>query len=157
MNFAPRPLVEPTVTTPAPRPISRRAALAGGLGGAGLVTLAACGGSSGAATNSVPPDTSGKPTALAKLDSIPVGEAVAAKLVGRPVIVARPTATTAACFSAICTHQGCTVAPSGKRLVCPCHGSVYNATTGAVISGPAPRALAAIPVTVDDGEVVTAG
>ena len=43
--------------------------------------------------------------------------------------------------SAICTHQGCTVGESGKQLACPCHGSVYNAQTGAVINGPAPLPL----------------
>ena len=48
--------------------------------------------------------------------------------------------------SAICTHQGCTVGESGKQLACPCHGSVYNAQTGAVINGPAPLPLPAYKV-----------
>ncbi len=48
--------------------------------------------------------------------------------------------------SAICTHQGCTVGESGTRLACPCHGSVYNAQTGAVINGPAPLPLPAYKV-----------
>ena len=39
--------------------------------------------------------------------------------------------------STICTHQGCTVGEAGKQLDCPCHGSVYDAQTGAVINGPA--------------------
>lgn len=76
---------------------------------------------------------------------------------GTAVLVARPTDTTAACFNAKCTHLGCTVAPAGKELHCPCHGSVYNATTGAVLHGPAPKALAAVPVKVVDGAVVPAG
>ena len=45
-------------------------------------------------------------------------------------------------LSSICTHEGCTVgfdSPSGN-IKCPCHGSVY-ATTGIVITGPAPAAL----------------
>ncbi|HEU5006153.1 MAG TPA: Rieske 2Fe-2S domain-containing protein, partial [Jatrophihabitantaceae bacterium] len=67
----------------------------------------------------------------------------------------RPSNTTAACFSAICTHMGCTVKPAGKQLHCPCHGSVYDAVTGKVIHGPAPRALSPVPVEVVDGEVVT--
>jgi cytochrome b6-f complex iron-sulfur subunit len=93
---------------------------------------------------------------LTTLDAITVGQAVSAKLPdGSPVIVARPTGTTAACFSAICTHMGCTVAPAGTQLHCPCHGSVYNATTGAVIHGPAPRPLPSIAVHVAAGEVVT--
>ncbi|TAL66442.1 MAG: twin-arginine translocation signal domain-containing protein [Bacteroidetes bacterium] len=45
-------------------------------------------------------------------------------------------------LSSICTHQGCTVGyNSGTgNIQCPCHGSVY-ATSGSVISGPAPTAL----------------
>lgn len=90
------------------------------------------------------------------LAAITIGEAVAAKLPdGSPVVVARPTTASAACFSAICTHMGCTVAPAGKQLHCPCHGSVYNAVTGEVVHGPAPRALAPVSVQVVDGEVVT--
>lgn len=43
--------------------------------------------------------------------------------------------------SAICTHQGCTVGEAGKNLACPCHGSVFNGQSGAVINGPAQRSL----------------
>jgi Rieske Fe-S protein len=57
-------------------------------------------------------------------------------------------------FSAICTHMGCTVAPAGSELHCPCHGSRYNALTGAVLQGPAPRALPSVPVHVAGGKVV---
>jgi len=44
------------------------------------------------------------------------------------------------CLSAVCTHLGCTVNRSDKGFHCPCHGSVFN-RDGAVVSGPAPRAL----------------
>lgn len=156
-------------------PITRRTALVGGVAGASMLTLAACGTSSGSTTTPAPPQppegstpsdssdslpssgtsaSAGASGALAKLDSITVGEAVSANLSGKPVLVSRPTATTAVCFSAICTHQGCTVGPAGKQLQCPCHGSIYNATTGAVISGLAPRALDTIAVRVEHGEIV---
>ncbi len=39
--------------------------------------------------------------------------------------------------SVVCTHLGCIVAESGKNLACPCHGSLYNGESGAVIIGPA--------------------
>jgi thiosulfate dehydrogenase [quinone] large subunit len=55
-------------------------------------------------------------------------------------------------YSAVCTHAGCTVGydPAPARLVCPCHGSVYDPLHGArVVAGPAPRPLAAVPVRVD--------
>jgi cytochrome b6-f complex iron-sulfur subunit len=138
--------------------ISRRTALTA-VGAAGMVaTVAACG---SVTTRQRPSATTQEPRAsaghtLAKLDAIPVGQAVSAELGSAPVVVARPSETTAACFSAICTHMGCTVSPVGKQLHCPCHGSVYNATTGKVISGPAPRPLPRIPVQIEHGEVVTA-
>jgi Rieske Fe-S protein len=74
---------------------------------------------------------------------------------GAPIVVARPTAGTAAAFSAICTHMGCTVTAAGKQLDCPCHGSQYNAATGAVLRGPAPKPLRAVAVHVVDGKVVS--
>jgi cytochrome b6-f complex iron-sulfur subunit len=51
--------------------------------------------------------------------------------------------------------MGCTVAPAGSEPHCPCHGSKYNALTGAVIQGPASRPLAKLGVRVANGEVVT--
>lgn len=58
-------------------------------------------------------------------------------------------------FSAICTHLGCTVAPAGNRLDCPCHGSVFDAFTGKNLSGPAPRPLPGVVVHVAAGQVLT--
>lgn len=136
-------------------PVSRRTVLVAGAAGAGAVALAACspGGGQGAGTST---PTAAADQTLVALKDIPVGSAVSATLTdGSPVIVAQPTAGSAACFSAICTHEGCTVAPAGNELHCPCHGSRYNASTGAVLQGPAPRALAQVPVHVAGGEVLT--
>jgi len=92
-----------------------------------------------------------------RLADVPVGGAVAAKAAdGSTVIVAQPKAGEAVAFRAKCTHMGCTVAPAGARLKCPCHGSVYDALTGKNIAGPAPRPLPPISVTVTGGEVVQA-
>jgi len=54
-------------------------------------------------------------------------------------------------LSAICTHQGCTVAynASNADIECPCHGSVYS-TSGSVLVGPAPSPLRSYPVTLTD-------
>lgn len=43
-------------------------------------------------------------------------------------------------LSPVCTHLGCTVEIQGERLMCPCHGSTYDAS-GAVLQGPAQKAL----------------
>lgn len=143
--------------------ISRRTVLAGAGAAAGAVVLTACrgssggsdagsGGSSGASSDS---SGGGSSEALTPLSKVPVGGAVAAKTPdGKPVIVAQPSQGQVVAFSAICTHMGCTVAPDGKILQCPCHGSQYNVTTGDVIRGPAPRALSKVAVKVEDGQVV---
>jgi len=40
-------------------------------------------------------------------------------------------------FSASCTHLGCQLhSIIDGRLVCPCHGSAYDPSTGKVLSGP---------------------
>ncbi len=135
---------------------TRRSVLIGA-GAVGVAALTACGSksSSGAAKATTGAAVAG---ALAQLSDIPVGGAIAAKSGGKSIIISQPTAGTVAAFSAICTHMGCTVAPSsdGKELDCPCHGSKYNATTGAVIGGPAPKPLPAVPVKVVNGAVVSA-
>lgn len=64
-------------------------------------------------------------------------------------------------FSKICTHAGCAIslyrypkfAPTQPRpaLVCPCHYSTFDpAEAGAVIFGPAGRALPQLPLLIDE-------
>ena len=139
--------------------VTRRTALAAGAVGVGAVALAACSSSASDSGSDAGDGANGDAAGssdqgIVALAKVPVGEAVSAKIDGEPAIVAQPTAGTAAAFSAICTHMGCTVKPKGKELHCPCHGSVYNASTGEVISGPAPRALPKIAVHVANGEVM---
>jgi nitrite reductase/ring-hydroxylating ferredoxin subunit len=57
-------------------------------------------------------------------------------------------------YDAVCTHAGCTVAydPNQLILICPCHGSEFDpAQDAAVIAGPAPSPLSALPIRVDAG------
>src|SRR5437773_9960761 len=45
-------------------------------------------------------------------------------------------------LTAVCTHEGCVVSNfANSTFECPCHGSQYT-TSGAVVKGPATRALA---------------
>lgn len=144
--------------------LGRRPLLATGLVvAAGALT--GCGGSnggkaSGGASPSSPTASSAGGSGangLVKLADVPVGGAVSAKAAdGSTVIVAQPKAGEAVAFSSKCTHMGCTVAPAGAQLKCPCHGSVYDALTGKNVSGPAPRPLPPIQVSVTGGEVVQA-
>ena len=136
--------------------LDRRTVLAAGVSVVGVGLLAACatgsgGGSAGGGTQATP----GGP--LVALPDVPLGGAVAVTTAGGDkIVVAQPTAGQVVAFSAICTHQGCTVAPQGDRLNCPCHGSVFEAFTGAVVNGPAKDPLPAFPVQLDGDAVVEA-
>lgn len=137
--------------------IPRRNMLAVGAAGVvvGGAALAGCGGSgsgsgSGGPAATTPP--AGGP--LAKVSDIPAGGSLKVNGPdGKPVILFRNGSTVTA-HSAICTHMGCTVNTNGAELDCPCHGSKYNAQTGAVLNGPAPAPLPEIKVTVSGGSVV---
>ncbi|HWC87089.1 MAG TPA: Rieske 2Fe-2S domain-containing protein [Solirubrobacteraceae bacterium] len=72
---------------------------------------------------------------------------------GNPDIVIREANGSLVAHSAVCTHAGCTVGYQGGQIVCPCHGAVYDAQTGAVISGPAPTPLAPRKVLEQGGEI----
>lgn len=48
-------------------------------------------------------------------------------------------------FDDICTHQQCSLAEGdldGSVVECPCHGSQFDVTTGAVVNGPATEPVA---------------
>ena len=145
---------------------SRRQVIATGVVAmAGVGGIAACGssasttasGSSNAGAAAAPASSaaSSGAGALASLSDVAVGSAISAKDNGKPIIIAQPTAGKVVAFTAICTHMGCTVAPGqGLQLVCPCHGSTYDAATGKNTGGPAPSPLAAVPVKVEGTSIV---
>ena len=140
--------------------VARRPVLAAGGALTAAALLGGCGGDdggSGAAASSSSTSSSGASGGtLVALSKVPIGGAVSAKSPdGKPVIVAQPSAGQVVAFSAKCTHMGCTVAPRGAKLQCPCHGSQYDALTGKVLHGPAQRPLAAFPVKVEGGTVVS--
>ncbi len=61
---------------------------------------------------------------------------------GSPDILIRHSDGTLAAFSAICTHAGCQVDYGSGVIACPCHGSEFSASSGAVLRGPAVTPLA---------------
>jgi Rieske Fe-S protein len=156
--------------------MSRRNVVRAGVGVSAGLVLVGCGGSDDTAAPAAAASTQPAPassaasseasspaaasgasgTKVVALADVPVGGSVAAEIDGKPVLLAQPTAGKVVCFSAKCTHRGCTVAPAGAQLKCPCHGSVYTAATGAVEHGPAPAPLTAVPVEVSGSSVVTA-
>jgi thiosulfate dehydrogenase [quinone] large subunit len=62
---------------------------------------------------------------------------------GDPSLVLQPQTGTFLAFDAVCPHAGCPVQydATNKLLICPCHGSEFNAHTGAVEVGPAATGL----------------
>jgi 3-phenylpropionate/trans-cinnamate dioxygenase ferredoxin subunit len=86
---------------------------------------------------------------------IPEGEKRLFTVGDAPVNVARIDGSLYA-FSDICTHQGCNLNPSqleGDEIECECHGSVFDVTTGEVISPPAQDPLPVYPVREEGGNV----
>ena len=100
--------------------------------------------------------TSNKAAIAAESDVAP-GSAVTFKDAGSPAVLVHLNNGDLVAYSAVCTHQGCTVAYKNGQLACPCHGSVFDPAKGAaVVAGPAPKPLPEIPVKVEGGEVVKA-
>ena len=150
------------------------------LAGVGLVGLAgavsACGSggsssSSAGTTVGAPPATAGagsapssasggggstagaaQGSALATTSEIPVGSGKI--FTSEKVVVTQPNSGDFKAFSAVCTHMGCLVSTiSNGTIDCPCHGSQYSISTGAVVGGPAPSPLAAQTIKVTGSNI----
>jgi Rieske Fe-S protein len=92
-------------------------------------------------------------TVLGTAGEIPVGGGkifTAAK-----VVVTQPVRGEYRAFSAVCTHVGCILDEVADGTIdCPCHGSEFTITTGAVVTGPAPKPLPKKRIKIVDGQVV---
>ena len=97
------------------------------------------------------------PKKIVKASKFPVGSSqkfVAAN--GAPAYLFR-TKSGVFAYSAICTHQGCTVdyLKAGKKLICPCHGGSFDPFNSAkVVAGPPERPLDKISVTIKNDWIV---
>ncbi|MEU0247546.1 Rieske (2Fe-2S) protein [Streptomyces sp. NPDC006235] len=122
-------------------------------GAAALV--AACGGGgddNGSASTSSPTGREAAGQELASTDEIPVGGGKIFK--DEEVVVTQPEQGQFKAFSAICTHQRCTVASvSDGTINCVCHGSKFRIADGSVAHGPATRPLPAEQITVEGNSV----
>jgi thiosulfate dehydrogenase [quinone] large subunit len=109
------------------------------LGIAGLATLTRGGGRPAPKRGSGP----GGAVAIAAAGALAPGHAVSYTdpADGQPDLLIRQPDGNLTAMSAVCTHAGCKVGYADGAVRCPCHGSVFNAQTGAVVQGPAPTAL----------------
>jgi nitrite reductase/ring-hydroxylating ferredoxin subunit len=71
------------------------------------------------------------------------------------VVVSRAADGTLKAYSSVCTHGGCAINKlRGTTLVCPCHGSEFDARTGEVLQAPATEPLAELRVGTENGRIV---
>lgn len=98
----------------------------------------------------------GGPTDIGPVADFPLNGYKVVSVGDRPVIVVNTKTGGLKAFSAICTHLGCIVSWNERKSIiqCPCHDGFFNASTGAVISGPPPRPIASYELAVKDGRVL---
>ena len=112
-------------------------------------------GQTGSGPSSSPQPASGQPPSLALTSDVPVGGGKI--LADKKIVITQPRAGSFEAFTAICTHQGCTVSSvSGGTVNCPCHGSKFSIANGSVVTGPAPSALAPVSIKVQGTSIVQA-
>jgi Rieske Fe-S protein len=92
---------------------------------------------------------------LARTADIPVGGGKI--LTDKKIVITQPQAGSFDAFTAVCTHQGCTVGSvAGGTINCPCHGSKFSITNGSVVNGPATSPLAPVSIKAQGSSIVQA-
>ena len=111
------------------------------------------GGAAPAASGGAAADGAPAASALASTSDIPPG---GGKIIdGKNIVITQPQAGSFKAFTAVCTHQGCTVSSvSGGTINCPCHGSKFSVKDGSVVNGPATSPLAPIAIKVEGTSIV---
>lgn len=133
----------------------RESLLVAGVAVAGSAGLTACGADGVESVAGAASSVASAAAGAIQAAEIPVGGGKVFENI--KVVVTQPTSGEFKAFSAVCTHQGCTVdSVSNGVIKCPCHGSEYDIATGAVRKGPSTKPLPAKSVTVGtDGITVS--
>jgi cytochrome b6-f complex iron-sulfur subunit len=92
---------------------------------------------------------------LKDAQKLPLGSVLMFKFGSSPAMLIHHEDGRWIALTAVCTHLGCTVQyePQADRIHCACHGGVYNAYTGANVSGPPPKPLKLFKAAVGDAGV----
>jgi len=92
---------------------------------------------------------------LKDAQKLPAGSVLMFKFGSAPAMLSHHLDGRWISMTAVCTHLGCTVQyePQADRIHCACHGGVYNAYTGANVSGPPPKPLKLFKVAVNETSV----
>lgn len=92
---------------------------------------------------------------VASTKDLPAGKMIGIENSGQKVVVANVEGSYFA-IGNICTHRGCKLSQgtlNGQHVQCPCHGSIFDLKTGAVVKGPASRPEQSFKVKVDGDAV----
>lgn len=93
-------------------------------------------------------------TDLGAASEVPVGGGVV--FADQKVVVTQAGKDNFQAFSAVCTHQGCTLGEvTDGTINCPCHGSRFN-LDGTVANGPATEPLPPKKINVQGGNITLA-
>ena len=143
--------------------LTRRNVLAAGVVGVAGVALVGCSSGDDTATSETTPPAT-EPTeaspattgeALVAAAEVPLKGGVILDSGQTKVVVTQPQPEQFVGLSAVCPHQGCLVNEvTDQVIMCPCHGSQFSITDGAVVQGPATTGLSPVPVKVDGDQIV---
>jgi nitrite reductase/ring-hydroxylating ferredoxin subunit len=159
--------------------VSRRGVLAGSAAAVAVMALGACASSNETSAGATTPEesttqapsesasssqpeesaTGSAPTGepLAGTDDFPVGGGTIVTTASGPVVITHPTDTEFLAFDGRCPHAGCPVAEVNENtILCTCHGSTFDGSTGDRLEGPAPTGLKPVAIEVAGGEIFLA-
>jgi len=95
---------------------------------------------------------------LASKKDLSAGKMVGVESGGQKILLANVGGSFYA-IGNVCTHRGCSLSEGilkGDQVECPCHGSIFDVKTGAVIRGPASKPEKSFKVSSDgDALMVT--
>ena len=93
--------------------------------------------------------------AVSRVDALGEGDVRTFEVRGTKIAIANVDGTFYA-FDDTCTHMGCSLAGGDLEettVICPCHGSEFDVTSGAVLQGPAREPVETYEMRVEGGSL----